>query len=342
MSTKFIETFENLATKEKVAIWMHETPDPDAIGSAVGLCWLLKKKFDLQATIFYQGEISHPQNKTMLNVLQVNLQRGDTFDEKKYAKCIAVDSTENTVLKEDLTLDGIIDHHDTQPDETKYDFVIWEQVGSASTLIFKLIEECGVMFDKSDADSVVATAMLLGVKIDTYDLLSENTVDHDFRAYQTLLPFVDVKNISDILNYPLPHYLFELEGELLKEENVVQTNAGYIAFIGILSKARRDSLPILADKLLRMEGITTSVVFAISDGAIAASVRSSDASLDINMFCQAVFGEGRGGGKRGSGGAKVPLEFMNIDDVDDETKNKIADAVKSKVMFMLKKQLSGS
>ena len=36
---------------DKVAIFTHCTPDPDAIGSALGMSWLLKTKYHLIITL---------------------------------------------------------------------------------------------------------------------------------------------------------------------------------------------------------------------------------------------------------------------------------------------------
>ena len=45
---KLLETVEAKDIPDlKVAIFMHRTPDPDSVGSAVGLRYLLKKNYEI-------------------------------------------------------------------------------------------------------------------------------------------------------------------------------------------------------------------------------------------------------------------------------------------------------
>ncbi len=72
LHTKINDLVSSLSDdKRRVCIMTHDTPDPDALGAAFGMQWLLKKKFDVSSSIFYGGEISHPQNKTMVNTLNL-------------------------------------------------------------------------------------------------------------------------------------------------------------------------------------------------------------------------------------------------------------------------------
>jgi nanoRNase/pAp phosphatase (c-di-AMP/oligoRNAs hydrolase) len=50
---------------------MHDAPDPDAIGSALGLAWIIKKLTGVKCEIFHGGPISHPENKSLVNVLSL-------------------------------------------------------------------------------------------------------------------------------------------------------------------------------------------------------------------------------------------------------------------------------
>ena len=48
----------------RIAIFTHPSPDPDAIGSQMGLAWLLRKSHDnIEVDCFYDGHVSHPQNQ---------------------------------------------------------------------------------------------------------------------------------------------------------------------------------------------------------------------------------------------------------------------------------------
>jgi nanoRNase/pAp phosphatase (c-di-AMP/oligoRNAs hydrolase) len=337
---KFKEIVEPL--DKKVAIFTHIGPDPDAIASATGLKWLLGK-MEIQSDVFYSGEISHKQNQTMVNILSINMMPVEEYLDNKesYSKNVMVDGTPKNLGNNDINIDIIIDHHKNTVKQKDFELVDIREVGSCSSIIYDMIKEYGYFFDNSDEDKVVATALLLGIKIDTNDLLSENTSSVDYTAYQDLSKISDIGKISSILNYPLPKYLFELESESLKEENTSIVNTAYICSLGELPPSRRDALPEISDKLLRMEGISTSIVFAVIGNHLDCSVRSKDVSLDVNSFVQKIFGKEYSGGKSGGfGGARIPLGFFGIEGENTEVKKLIVDAIKAKLMAALQKELS--
>ncbi len=64
------------------AIFTHPFPDPDAIGSMMGLAWLLQKKYDVEADCFFDGQVSHPQNMAMINLLEPDLKNLHDYNPK--------------------------------------------------------------------------------------------------------------------------------------------------------------------------------------------------------------------------------------------------------------------
>ena len=75
----FADAVNGLSKGGKVAIFTQDNPDPDAIGSAHGLAWLIKKlNSSVSTTIFYGGEISHPQNRTLVNLLNISMKKVDS------------------------------------------------------------------------------------------------------------------------------------------------------------------------------------------------------------------------------------------------------------------------
>ena len=103
----FKTIIEKLDKNSKIAIFTHRTPDPDAIGSALGIKWLLKKKFEIESDLFYCGEISHKQNQTLVNVLSVDLRNFNDYVENKeaYTKVIMVDGTPKNLGEKDIKVD---------------------------------------------------------------------------------------------------------------------------------------------------------------------------------------------------------------------------------------------
>jgi len=340
----FIESFRDLdSTKDKVAIFMHDTPDPDAMGSASALQWILNKKFKLQSKLFYRGDISHPQNKTMVNILDLRLSKFEEYVPEDFVKRIAVDCTEsNCPCKENI--DIVFDHHRASSKALLTNIV---SLGSTCTLIWELIRYLGIEIE-DEMDEDIATALFTGIRTDTQELISENTTDRDFEAFKGISHLINRKKLASIIDYPLPSYFFELEKELNKvdvnEEYVNQRIDGscFVGCIGITTPNRRDAIPMLSDKIVRMEGIETAVVFGVVGNNIIASIRSHNTSLDVNSFAQTVFGKNCAGGKLGSAGASVPLGILSLHDSPDSVKTSIWEAIKLKLFYKIVHEATGN
>lgn len=329
--------------KSKVAIFTHYTPDPDAIGAAYGLKWLLEYKYECTCDIFYSGEISHPQNKTMLNVLGIILKSSAEYNTKEPYIYACVDTTPanikiNMDLPNQRSFNIVIDHHRTEYDEAER--VIIKQVGSASSLVYELIKEEGIDLGKEDPDGIVASGLLLGLITDTNNLLSENCTQLDYEAHRELSKQCDLTKIKATMDYPYPRYLFELEAVALREGNFELRDGVFITFLGMLSQAKRDAISTIADKMGRMEGVTTSIVFAMIGDSVEISMRSSNVSLDVGTFVKKLFGKENAGAKQGSGGARVPLGFFSPVEQPEKLKTQLADTIKSLLMYKITKELA--
>ena len=305
---KFIDSIKK--SDESVNICMHNVPDPDAMGSALGM-QLLFRKLGISSVINYKGEISHPQNKTLVNVLDVILERVD-HDVEGIVVC--VDGTEKNSCCQKANL--VIDHH---KNTSKAEFqVIEPSYGACSSMVWEIINDFEIEFTAEDSN--VATALLLGVRTDTNDLVSENMVKEDFIAYQSLLDFADKEALQKVMNYPFPRYLYEKRINLHKEGNSYENNGTFVGGVGFIEAGQRDAIAILAEEYARMESVNTAVIFAITDRkTLQVSVRSSLTSLDVGTMCKDLFGD-FGGGKAYKGGATIPLNFYgNLENGERDT-----------------------
>ena len=340
----FVETFSSLkASKDRVAIFTHDSPDPDAMGAAVAIQWILMKKFKIQSQIFYSGDISHPQNKTMVNILDLHLHNIEEYKEKDFQKRIAVDCTEkNCSCSENI--DIVLDHHRDISDAPISQIV---PVGAVCTLVWELITKLGLKFDE-ELDQDVATAIFVGIRVDTLELISENTTDRDFEAFKNLSHDLNRKKLASIIDYSLPSYFFDLEKELNKvdqEDNCINQKIDgscFVGTIGVTTPNRRDAIPMLVDKTVRMEGIETSIIFGIVGDRLVASIRSHNTSLDVNSFSKTVFGKDFSGGKLGSAGASVPLGILSFNDSPEDVKSIIWEAIKAKLFYKVIHVASGN
>jgi len=302
---KFFDELKNNNIDE-INIIVHSVPDPDAVGSALGF-GLIAKFFDIDSKIYYDGEISHPQNKTIVNILNIAMTKTNSEVE---GVNVCVDCTPLNSCAKDALL--VIDHHKSTY-KAKY-LINKPSYGACSTIVWELIKKLDI---KDFSENIeVYTALLLGIRTDTNDLISENMSKNDFIAYQELLELADKEALQKVMNYPFPRYIYDKRLSLHKEGNYTENNGMFIGGIGFISASQKDVIAILAEEYARMESINTAVIFAIIDKkTLEISIRSSNISLDVNQMCKDLFGE-YGGGTSYKGGAKIPLLFYT--DIDEK------------------------
>ncbi len=336
-ASRFREIIEGLEPGIQVAILTQDNPDPDAMGSALGvsyLCSRLNPEID-EVNIYYGGAISHPQNKTMVNVLGLPMRKMKTFVPEEHGLVIVVDvaSTGRKNLQStDVKPDIIIDHHRDDPDG---DYLLKDirPIGATCTIVTSYLREYGLDLESNEESSLdniskIATALLVGIKTDTAELTSPNVTPLDFQCYEYLLKLAERKKLYQIINYTIPHYLYQLKATAYDALEI--QHAVVVAGVGIIPPSQRDAIPIIADELLRMEGIETVVVYAIVGDRIVSSLRTTNDGIEMNSFCHQVFGEEFSGGKMGCGGAAVPLGFMTPDDNSTEkTRDSVWEAVRA-------------
>ena len=339
---------------EKVAIFTHPSPDPDAMASALGVKWLLAKKYGVESDFIKVSDSTRRQNTTMINILGIVMLDWDTVETgfaETYGRVVVVDALPERIPPEAAKkVKIVIDHHDVQltpAQRKKYDLVLIERVGACCSLVYRLMRECEYLPGDPKIqnghpgglnDHIVATAMTAGIMIDTRQFMNISVNKLDLEAYTYFFGAADPKLARKIDKYKEPRYLFELRGELVKPENYVIENTTYIGSAGYLPAGRTDALPQLADEFVRMEGITTAIVFAIVGTDLVVKMRSEDDSLVVNNFLQKLFGE-NAGAKAGEGGGTIPLGLLGIETPPQELKIKIYDTLKSVIMHLLSREV---
>jgi nanoRNase/pAp phosphatase (c-di-AMP/oligoRNAs hydrolase) len=340
-ATNHYSKFGGIAEKvkgKKAALFSHRCPDPDAIGSMMGMIWLLEKAYDIEAHIFYTGAISHPQNKAMCNLLDPNMRCLDGDDPEKYkasdyALNIMLDNPpQNAGVVEPIDFDIVIDHHHTSQPEGFKGLYINLGNGSCCAIVYDLIKQHKLNFEvDSDYDSKVATAMLVGIATDTDNMLSDDSTEYEFRAYMDLFEYRNPTVLKQIIKFKRPKYWIDLKAEASK--NFINENGIAIVGIGSIPKIHRDFIADMVDEMITWSSVDTAICFAIVDGdRIEGCVRSIDASMIVDNLASKLGGKyGSGGGKQGKGAYSTPLAGMSIEeDEDEETISVMWEAINKK------------
>lgn len=302
---------------KRVAIFTHPYPDPDAIGSMMGLKWLFSR-IGVPADLFYTGAISHPQNRSMVNLLDPELHPIEEFESEGYSLRITVDCIPDNAgcPNGDCRFDVVIDHHKETP--KNFDgLYINLKAGSACATVYTIIEHLGLEFDEEN-DSMVATAMMVGITTDTEFLMSDDCSQYEFEAWSRLFPYRDPILLKQIVNFERPK--FWTESKALASSRVTMEESVGVVGMGVIPGKHRDMIADMADEMITWEDINTAVVFAVVDGnRIEGSVRTKASSVSVPALCQDLAGKfGKGGGKLGKGAYRYELAGASLDEDEDE------------------------
>lgn len=301
----------------RVAIFTHPHPDPDAIGSMMGLKWLFSK-FGIQSDLFYSGAVSHPQNRSMVNLLDPELRPVEDYVFDSYSLRVAVDCIpENAACPGgDCKFEVVIDHHKDAPRNFDGLYINF-RAGSACATIFAIIKHLGLEFDE-ELDFRVATGMMIGITTDTEFLMSDDCSSYEFDAWSKLFPYRDPILLKQIVNFERPKFWTESKA-LASSKATIEESVGVVG-MGIIPGKHRDMIADMADEMVTWEDINTAVVFAIVDGnRLEGSVRTKASSVSVPALCHDLAGRhGKGGGKLGKGAYRYDLAGASIDEDEDE------------------------
>ncbi|MGQ4555612.1 DHHA1 domain-containing protein [Halobellus sp. GM3] len=302
----------------RVAVVAHDNPDPDAIASALALA-RLAEAVGTPADACYFGEISHQENRALVNLLDLELVELDEEGIEPYAGVALVDHSRpgvNDGLPADTAVDIVIDHHPPRaPIEAGF-VDLRHDIGATSTLLADYLRRAGIRPTES-----LATALLFGIRVDTDDFSREVSAA-DFEAAAWLLEFADLSLLDRVESPSMTAEVLETLSRAIRDREVrgdaLASNVGAIR--------DRDALAQAADHLLNMEGIHVVVVYGFKDGTIYVSGRARGTDVDLGETLRDALGAiGSAGGHADMAGAQVPLGILA--EVADESTDELYDIV---------------
>lgn len=300
-----------LRSIERLAVVTHDNPDPDAIASGVALM-RLATAVGCEAVVCYYGDISHQENRAFVNLLELELRRLDPDEGLSAFDGVAlVDHAEpgvNDQLPADTAVDIVIDHHPPRGQVEGRFVDVRVDVGATSTLLVEYLVGYGRQIDTD-----VATALLFGIHVDT-DAFRRGVSPRDFEAAATLVDAADLPLLDSIESPSIDRGTYDVLAQAI-DSRVVEGEVLF-SFVGRITN--RDVLPQAADRLLQLEGVTTTVVYGIMDGTVYISARSRADDMDLGGAMRDAFDPvGSAGGHLDMAGAQLPLGvFGELQDTD--------------------------
>ncbi len=292
-----------------LGIVAHNNPDPDAISSALALSIIAGAANPKRLTcrIFYDGIIGHQENRTLVNLLAIKMERLDPRALQDCTYLALVDSPApgvNNALHPRTRVHIIIDHHQevSGADAASSFSDIRPGLGATATILAQYLQELDIAVDKR-----VATGLLYGIRSDTRDF-RRNVTAQDLNNAAFLLPLTDPELLEQIMSPSLSQETIDVLGAAIRNRKV---RNGYL-FSDVGYFRNRDALPQAADLLISLEGVNTALVYGISDDAIVVSARNRDVRLHIGNVLREAFGDiGDAGGHPNMAAATIPLLYFS-------------------------------
>lgn len=316
-----------------LGIITHKNPDPDAISSAIALSIIAEEasKGKLKTRILYEGNIGHQENRAFVNLLEIKMERltPEIFAECNYIALVdSVAPGMNNDLPTDAKINIIIDHHSTEGVERVHtpEFMdIRPDAGATASIFAQYLQELYLPLDTK-----LATALFYGIRADTHEF-QRNVSPQDLHNAAFLLPYADRQLLELVMAPSLSMETVEVLGAAIQNCEIRQgylfSNVGYVR--------NRDAIPQAADLLLNLEGVSTALIYGITDTAIILSARNKDIRLHVGDVLKEAFSGIPGasaGGHATMAALSIPLQAFTLVRDKEVLLNMIIDSVLASFM----------
>jgi nanoRNase/pAp phosphatase (c-di-AMP/oligoRNAs hydrolase) len=274
---------------DRVAIVLQDDPDPDAMASAMALRTLLGRN-KLTTPLFSFKPVTRPENRTMVHLLEIDIEPAETAELDEYDKIAMVD-VQPAFFGDKMTRAHIvIDHHPNyEPSDAPF-VDVRTKYGATSTIMTEYLISANERISER-----LATALLYGIRSDTL-ALSRRVTDDDLQAFVTLYPIANYNMLKQIERPELPAEFAKILSRALARMEVVDG----LAVLNLGQVARDDIIVQVADFCLQFEGVEWVAVAGKLGSDLVIAVRNYGMSGDnAGDAVQTLFGDiGSAGGHR--------------------------------------------
>jgi nanoRNase/pAp phosphatase (c-di-AMP/oligoRNAs hydrolase) len=301
-----------LASAKAVAFVSHVHPDPDSLGSMLGLAHLVESSLGKPTRLIRDGLISRAENRAMVELLEVDLDPIEEVVWRPGEMLVMVDSQPNTgrhTFDGEVPLYAVIDHHDTPGDLEGIPFVdIRQDLGATCSLVTSYLREQEVELPER-----IATALLYGIETELSGYPREASAPDD-EALLYLYPLADKDMIARIRNARLPQDYFECMLQAMQSSFVYDRL--------IISWVNELPQPELAaevvDFLIRFEEVDWAVCAGVFQDKLILSVRAGVENAHAGEMLRQVVGRlGRAGGHDRRAGGTIYLPSTSRTAIDE-------------------------
>lgn len=282
-------------------ILTHDYPDPDALASAYGLHYLLKEGYGVSSKIVYGGIIGRTENRAMVRLLKIPVQKLRKSDWKRFSQVALVDTQpdfKNNSFPKRRKAFLVIDQHSSVTKPNAQFSIIDTECAATCVILAQAL-----LFLKLEIPTSLATALAYGILSDTMHLYRVKRQDV-VQTYLNILPKANVKTLAKIQNPSRPDPFFITMRRALDQAVV---NRGLIlSHLGRVGSP--DFVSQIADFLLTSRGKRWSFVTGRYHNRLHVSLRMGGSSQQADQVLRDIFldrGEAGGHGSIAGGSIRV-------------------------------------
>ena len=259
-----IAKLKGCKVKKRAAVFSHPQIDIDAIGAQLGLHHLLETKYDIETDLYIDGDISHPQNKIAVQLLDPNLIPVAKYKPDNYFLNILVDTIPSNAGTggNEIKFDIVVDHHKEIPDDSDGCLAIHEFSGSCCGIVWEIMDGLGVELNpENEVHAQIGLGLWAGVVCDTQSCSKLDTCDRDFKTQRDMFHIASAESMRKISRYKIPLSWAKILGRAINDHII--HDGIVVAGLGLLEEDQYHAIAMVADTMLGWNNIHTAVAFAL-------------------------------------------------------------------------------
>ena len=287
-----------LATCDRVVFLSHVQPDPDSLGSMLGLAHLLQHDSGKPCVLTQDGLVSRCENRALVDLIPIELVRLDRLQKRPGDAYVMVDSQPGTgrhTTDHGRAMAAVIDHHVTPGNLSGVGYSdIRPDFGATCTIVTRYLTE-----QATPIPAPLATALYYGIETELSGYPRDATPADD-EALNLLFPLTNKDLLAQIRNAQLPQSHFECLAIAL--QNAVVCDRFLFTWIDPLRQPEQAAE--IVDTLVRFDGADWAACAGVYGDKVIISVRSAKANAHAGELLRGVVvGLGNAGGhERRAGG----------------------------------------
>jgi nanoRNase/pAp phosphatase (c-di-AMP/oligoRNAs hydrolase) len=289
----------------------HVNPDPDSLGSMLGLAHLVEACLGKPTRLTQDGLITRAENRAMVGLLDIELVPIDQIQWRDREAIVMVDSQPNTgrhTFDARIPITAVIDHHQTPGDLEGIPFIdVRRGLGATCSLVTGYLME-----QELPIPPRVATALAYGIETELCGYPREaSTLDDSATCF--LYPLADKDLLARIRNAPLPQTYYECILQALQSSFIY----GRLIISWVNEMEQPELAAQVVDFLSRFEEIDWAVCAGVYQDKLILSVRTSVPRGHAGEMLRQVVGKmGRAGGHDRRAGGCINLSSTSASAIE--------------------------